>query len=135
MSENKAKELGVNVLGRIISTATAGVDPEIMGIGPVPATEKALEKAGLKLSDIDLIEVNEAFAAQYLACEKGLGLNREITNVNGSGIGLGHPVGASGARIVTTLLYEMKRRSVRRGLATLCAGGGMGTALVVESDL
>lgn len=135
MSENKAKELGVKVLGRIISTATAGVDPEIMGIGPVPATEKALEKAGLKLSDIDLIEVNEAFAAQYLACEKGLGLNREITNVNGSGISLGHPVGASGARIVTTLLYEMKRRSVRRGLATLCAGGGMGTALVIESDL
>ena len=135
MSENKAKELGVTVLGRIISTATAGVDPEIMGIGPVPATEKALEKAGLRLSDIDLIEVNEAFAAQYLACEKGLGLNREITNVNGSGISLGHPVGASGARIVTTLLHEMKRRSVRRGLATLCAGGGMGTALVVESDL
>lgn len=135
MSENKAKELGVKVLGRIISTATAGVDPEIMGIGPVPATEKALEKAGLKLSDIDLIEVNEAFAAQYLACEKGLGLNREITNVNGSGISLGHPVGASGARIVTTLLYEMKRRSVRRGLATLCAGGGMGTALVVEAGL
>jgi acetyl-CoA C-acetyltransferase len=133
MSENKAKELGVNVLGRIISTATAGVNPEIMGIGPVPATEKVLEKAGLKLSDIDLIEVNEAFAAQYLACEKCLGLNREITNVNGSGISLGHPVGASGARIVTTLLYEMKRRSVRRGLATLCAGGGMGTALVVES--
>ncbi len=135
MSENKAKELGVTVFGRIISTATAGVDPEIMGIGPVPATEKALEKAGLKLSDIDLIEVNEAFAAQYLACEKGLRLNREITNVNGSGISLGHPVGASGARIVTTLLHEMKRRSVRRGLATLCAGGGMGTALVVESNL
>ncbi len=132
MSEARARELGAPVLARILATATAGVEPEIMGIGPVPATEKALEKAGLNLSDIDLIEVNEAFAAQYLACEKVLELNRDITNVNGSGVSLGHPVGASGARILTTLLFEMKRRDSRRGLATLCAGGGMGTAIIVE---
>jgi acetyl-CoA C-acetyltransferase len=132
MSEAKAEELGVKVMARILATATAGVEPEIMGIGPAPSSRKALAKAGLKLADMELIEVNEAFAAQYLACEKELGLNREITNVNGSGIALGHPVGASGARITTTLLHEMARRGVKRGLSTLCAGGGMGTALVVE---
>ncbi|MEW6526593.1 MAG: thiolase family protein [Spirochaetota bacterium] len=132
MSAKKAKELKVPILGRIVSTATAGVDPDIMGIGPVPATRKALAKAGLTLKDIHLIEVNEAFAAQYLACEKELGLNREITNVNGSGISLGHPVGATGVRLLVTLLHEMKRRNVQFGLATLCAGGGMGAAVIIE---
>ncbi len=134
MSASKAKEMGVPVLGRIVSTATAGVDPAIMGIGPVPSSRLALKKAGLTLNDIELIEVNEAFAAQYLACEKELGLNREITNVNGSGISLGHPVGSTGTRIITTLLYEMKRQKLKYGLATLCAGGGMGTAIIVERD-
>ncbi|GAB4221336.1 MAG: acetyl-CoA C-acetyltransferase [Spirochaetota bacterium] len=132
MSAKKAREVKAPIIGRIISTATAGVDPDIMGIGPVPASRKALEKAGLTLKDIQLVEVNEAFAAQYLACEKELGLNREITNVNGSGISLGHPVGATGVRLIVTLLHEMKRRNVQYGLATLCAGGGMGTAVVIE---
>jgi len=134
MSKSKAALLGVPVMARILATATTGVEPEIMGIGPVSATEKALQKTGLSLDQIELIEVNEAFAAQYLACEKILGLNREITNVNGSGIALGHPVGCTGARITTTLLYEMQRRNARTGLATLCAGGGMGTALVLARD-
>jgi len=132
MSAKKAKELKVPILARIISTATAGVDPDIMGIGPAPASRKAMAKAGLTLKDMQLIEVNEAFAAQYLACEKELGLNREITNVNGSGISLGHPVGATGVRIIVTLIHEMKRRDIKYGLATLCAGGGMGTAVVIE---
>lgn len=132
MSAKKAKELKVPILGRIVSTATAGVDPDIMGIGPAPASRKALAKAGLTLKDIQLIELNEAFAAQYLACEKELGLNRDITNVNGSGISLGHPVGATGVRLIVTLLHEMKRRRVKYGLATLCAGGGMGTAVIIE---
>ncbi|MDR1797098.1 MAG: acetyl-CoA C-acyltransferase [Clostridiales Family XIII bacterium] len=131
MSGEKAQEVSAPVLCRILAVATVGVDPEVMGIGPVTATERALAKAGLTLGDIDLIELNEAFAAQYLGCEKALGLNREVTNVNGSGISLGHPVGASGARILVTLLHEMKRRGSRYGLATLCAGGGMGTAVVV----
>lgn len=134
MSEEKAAQLGVEALGRIVSTATAGVDPEFMGIGPAPASKKGLNKAGLGLKDIGLVELNEAFAAQYLACEKVMGLNREITNVNGGGIALGHPVGCSGARIMTTLLYEMKRRNVNKGLATLCAGGGMGTAIILARD-
>ena len=133
MSEQKAKELGMKAMARIISTATTGVAPDIMGIGPVSSTRKALEKAGLNLDDMDLVELNEAFAAQYLACEMGLGLNRDITNVNGGGIGLGHPVGATGARITTTLIYEMKKRNSKLGLATLCAGGGMGTSLIVEA--
>lgn len=132
MSAKKAKELKVPIFGRIVSTATAGVDPDIMGIGPAPASRKALAKAGLTLKDIQLIELNEAFAAQYLACEKELGLNRDITNVNGSGISLGHPVGATGVRLIVTLLHEMKRRRVKYGLATLCAGGGMGTAVIIE---
>jgi acetyl-CoA C-acetyltransferase len=131
MSEEKANEMNIPILARILSTATTGIEPEIMGIGPVSASRKALEKAGLNLGDIQLVEINEAFAAQYLACEKELGLNRDITNVNGSGIGLGHPVGATGARLVTTLIYEMKRRNLRKGLASLCAGGGMGTALII----
>ncbi len=132
MSADKAKELGVPVLGEITGTATTGVEPEIMGIGPVSAIGRTLEKAALTLEDIELFEINEAFAAQYLACEKALGLNREITNVNGSGVSLGHPVGATGARITTTLLYEMARRDVKKGIASLCAGGGMGCALLVE---
>ncbi|MCF8145942.1 MAG: thiolase family protein [Deltaproteobacteria bacterium] len=132
MSDKKARELEVPVMARIVSTATVGVGPDIMGIGPVHATEKALKKAGLKLDQMELIEVNEAFAAQYLACEKAMGLDREITNVNGGGIALGHPVGCTGTRIMTTLLYEMEKRDAKRGLATLCAGGGMGTAVILE---
>ena len=132
MSARRAEHFKLPVMAKIVSTATTGVDPEFMGIGPVSASRRALEKAGLSLADIELVELNEAFAAQYLACEKTMGLKREITNVNGSGISLGHPVGATGARITTTLLYEMKRRNLNRGMATLCAGGGMGTAMVVE---
>ncbi|MGO9116524.1 MAG: thiolase family protein [Desulfomonilaceae bacterium] len=134
MSESKAAVLGAPIMARILATATTGVEPEIMGIGPVSASRNALQKAGLTLNQVELVEVNEAFAAQYLACEKVLGLNRDITNVNGSGIALGHPVGCSGARITTTLLYEMRRQNARMGLATLCSGGGMGTALVVARD-
>ncbi|MGG1661831.1 thiolase family protein [Brevibacillus sp. NRS-1366] len=132
MKEGKARELGITPLGRIVSWAVAGVEPDLMGYGPVPAVKKALAKAGLSLADIELIEVNEAFAAQYLAVEKLLELPREITNVNGSGISLGHPVGSTGCRIVITLLHEMKRRQLKRGLATLCVGGGLGMAMVVE---
>jgi acetyl-CoA C-acetyltransferase len=132
MSAEKAASLGIKPMARIVSYAWAGVEPELMGYGPVPATRKALEKAGLSLADIELIELNEAFAAQYLACEKLLELNREIVNVNGSGIGLGHPVGCTGARIVVTLLYEMARRGLKLGLATLCVGGGMGMAMILE---
>ncbi|WP_429845031.1 acetyl-CoA C-acetyltransferase [Brevibacillus sp. FIR094] len=132
MKEGKARELGIEPLGRIVSWAVAGVEPDLMGYGPVPAVKRALEKAGLTLADIELIEVNEAFAAQYLAVEKLLELPREITNVNGSGIALGHPVGSTGCRIVVTLLHEMKRRQLKRGLAALCVGGGMGMAMVVE---
>lgn len=132
MTREKAKELGMKPLGRIVSYAVVGVDPAIMGIGPVPATKKALKRAGLKLEDMELIEINEAFAAQYLACEKELGWNRDIVNVNGSGIALGHPIGCTGARLVVTLLYEMAKRNSHRGLATLCAGGGQGFALIVE---
>ena len=118
--------------GRIVSWAYAGVEPEIMGIGPVPATRKALEKAGLKLSDIDLVEVNEAFAAQYLAVEQELGLDRSRTNVNGGAIALGHPLGATGTRLIITLLNELHRRGGRYGLATACIGGGQGIAMIVE---
>ncbi|MEW5980239.1 MAG: acetyl-CoA C-acetyltransferase [Acidobacteriota bacterium] len=130
----RAKDLGVPPLARIVAKSVAGVDPRFMGYGPVPATQKVLKMAGLDLRQIELIELNEAFAAQYLACEKGLGLNREITNVNGSGIALGHPVGATGARILISLIYEMKRRSVTLGLATLCVGGGMGAAVILENE-
>ena len=133
MSAKKARDLNLPVMATLRGTATTGVDPDIMGIGPVTAIPRALEKAGFDFSDIELFEINEAFAAQYLACETELGLNREITNVNGSGISLGHPVGATGSRITTTLLYEMARRELKKGVAGLCAGGGMGTALVVES--
>ena len=132
MSEEKAKELGVTPLATIVSYATEGVDPAIMGTGPIPTVRKALEKANLTLEDIDLIEANEAFAAQALSVIKDLGLNTDIVNVNGGAIALGHPVGASGARILTTLLYEMQKRDSKKGIATLCIGGGMGTAVVVE---
>jgi acetyl-CoA acetyltransferase family protein len=126
------KEKDLKPLGRIVSWAYAGVEPEIMGIGPVPATRKALQKAGLKLSDMDLIEVNEAFAAQYLAVEQELGLDRSKTNVNGGAIALGHPLGATGTRIVLTVLLELRRRGARFGLATACIGGGQGIAMIVE---
>lgn len=132
-SRKTADERGYRPMGRILSWAVAGVDPQIMGIGPVPASKKALEKAGLRLDEIDLIEVNEAFAAQYLAVEKELGLERERTNVNGGAIALGHPLGASGARLILTLLYELKRRNARYGLATACIGGGQGIAIIIES--
>ena len=130
-SEEKARELGLPILARIISTATVGVEPDIMGIGPVDAVNKALKKAGLSLEDMERVEINEAFAAQYLACEKALNLNREITNVNGSGISLGHPVGATG--IITSMIYELLRERKRYGLVAICAGGGMGTAMVLEA--
>lgn len=132
MEEEKAKELKLPILGRIVSVATTGISPEIMGMGPVGSSKKALEKADLKIEDIDLFEINEAFAAQCLACEKELGIDREILNVNGGGISLGHPVGATGSRIVVSLIYEMNRRNLKYGLATLCAGGGMGTTVVIE---
>jgi len=132
MSRDKAKELGIKPIARLVGYAVAGVEPELMGYGPVPATKKALAKANLKLEDMELIELNEAFAAQYLSCEKLLGLKREIVNVNGSGIALGHPVGATGARIIVSLLNEMKRRGNQIGLATLCVGGGMGMASIWE---
>lgn len=132
MSARKAEQLGVKPMARIIGYAWAGVEPEFFGYGPVPATQKALQRANLTLQDMELIELNEAFAGQYLACEKGLGLKREIVNVNGSGIGLGHPVGSTGVRIIITLLHEMARRGLRVGLASLCVGGGMGMTTVVE---
>lgn len=130
--EDYVKERGLKPMGRIVSWAYAGVEPEIMGIGPVPATRLALEKAGLELSDIDLIEVNEAFAAQYLAVEQELGLDREKTNVNGGAIALGHPLGATGTRLVLTMLRELTKRGGRYGLATACIGGGQGIAIICE---
>ena len=133
MSAEKAEELGVKPLAKIVSYASAGVDPSIMGIGPVPATRKALEKAGLTIDDMDLYEANEAFAAQSVAVGKDLGFDPEKLNVNGGAIALGHPIGASGCRILITLIYEMmKRPEAKKGLATLCIGGGMGTACIVE---
>lgn len=134
MTESKAKELGVEPLAYIISYATEGVDPKIMGTGPIPSSRKALERAGLEVKDLDLIEANEAFAAQACAVAKELKFDMDKVNVNGGAIALGHPVGASGARILTTLLYEMQKRDSKKGLATLCIGGGMGTALVVGRD-
>ena len=132
MSAEKAKELDLKPLARLVSYAWAGVEPDLMGYGPVPATRKALDKAGMTIDQMELIELNEAFAAQYLACEKLLELNRDIVNVNGSGVGLGHPVGSTGCRIVVTLLHEMARRNNKYGLATLCVGGGMGMSLILE---
>ena len=132
MSAEKAKELGVPVLATIKSYASAGLDPKVMGCGPIYASRKALEKAGLTVADLDLVESNEAFAAQACAVAKELNLNLEKVNVNGGAISLGHPIGASGCRILVTLLHEMQKRDAKRGLATLCIGGGMGTALIVE---
>ena len=132
MSKDKADELGIKTLCTIKSYASAGVDPSIMGVGPVPATKKALAKAGLKIEDMDLVEANEAIAAQSLAVRKDLNLDPEKTNVNGGALALGHPIGASGCRILITLIYEMMKRDSKYGLATLCIGGGMGTALIVE---
>lgn len=132
MSARRAEKEGVKPLARIVGHAVAAVEPERMGYGPVPAVEKLLKKTGKKLDDIQLFEVNEAFAAQYIACEKGLGLNRDITNVNGSGVALGHPVGCTGARITTSLIYEMQKRGLKLGIATMCVGGGMGKAMLVE---
>lgn len=132
MSAAKANALGIKPLARIRSFAYVGLDPQIMGYGPVEATRKALKKAGMDIHDIDLVEANEAFSAQSLAVVRDLGLNPDIVNVNGGAIALGHPIGASGARVLTTLLFEMKRRDVKTGLATLCIGGGQGIAMIVE---
>jgi len=132
VSEEEAKRRSLKPLARIVDCAIAGVDPKIMGIGPVPAVQKLLSKTGMKLEQFDLVEINEAFAATYLAVEKALQLNREIVNVNGGAIALGHPVGQSGTRVAVTLLHEMKRRNVALGLATLCIGGGQGAAMIFE---
>ena len=131
MSAEKAKALGIDPMAAFAHCSVA-VDPHILGIAPVPAIQKVFKDTGLALKDIQLFEINEAFAAYYLSCEKELGLNREITNVNGSGISLGHPVGCTGCRIVITLLYEMERQDLKLGIASLCAGGGVGTAILVE---
>jgi len=132
MSKEKADELGSKDMCEIAAYGSARVDPKVMGLGPVPATKKALAKAGWTIDDLDLAEANEAFAAQSLAVIRELGLNPEITNVNGGAIALGHPIGASGARILVTLIYEMQKRDAKKGLATLCIGGGMGTSILVE---
>ena len=132
MSAAEAKARGLEPLARIVSSATAGVDPAVMGTGPIPASRKALEKAGWTVADLDLVESNEAFAAQSLCVLRELGLDPDKVNVNGGAIAIGHPIGASGARILTTLLFEMKRRGAKKGLATLCIGGGMGVAMCVE---
>ena len=134
MTLGEAKKRGITPMARIVSWAHAGVDPSIMGTGPIPASKKALEKAGWSVKDLDLIEANEAFAAQACAVNKGLGWDTEKVNVNGGAIAIGHPIGASGARVLTTLLYEMQRRNAKKGLATLCIGGGMGVAMCVQRD-
>ena len=133
MTEADAARRGITPLARIVSWATAGVDPSIMGTGPIPASQKALQKAGWKVDDLDLVEANEAFAAQACAVNKGMGWNPDIVNVNGGAIAIGHPIGASGARVFNTLVYEMRRRGAKKGLATLCIGGGMGVAMCVEA--
>ncbi len=133
MTEAEASRRGIQPLARIVSWATAGVDPQIMGTGPIPASRKALEKAGWSVNDLDLVEANEAFAAQACAVNKDLGWDTSIVNVNGGAIAIGHPIGASGARVLNTLLFEMRRRGARKGLATLCIGGGMGVAMCFEA--
>ena len=133
MNQSEAKKRSLKILGKIVSWATCGVDPALMGSGPIPATKKALSKAGWQVKDLDLIESNEAFAAQSLAVIKDLGLPNDKVNVNGGAIALGHPIGASGTRILVTLLHEMQRRDVKKGLATLCIGGGMGIAMCIEN--
>ncbi|TNE83754.1 MAG: acetyl-CoA C-acyltransferase, partial [Rhodobacteraceae bacterium] len=132
MTEEEAAKRGLTPMARIASYATAGLDPSIMGCGPIPSSRKALEKAGWKASDLDLIEANEAFAAQACAVNKDMGWDTDKVNVNGGAIAIGHPIGASGARILNTLLFEMKRQSAQKGLATLCIGGGMGVAMCIE---
>jgi acetyl-CoA C-acetyltransferase len=134
MSEDEAKKRGLTPLARIVSWANAGVDPAIMGTGPIPASRAALKKAGWKVEDLDLVEANEAFAAQACAVNSDMGWNPDIVNVNGGAIAIGHPIGASGARVFVTLLHEMQRRDAKKGLATLCIGGGMGVAMCVERD-
>jgi acetyl-CoA C-acetyltransferase len=131
-SADWAEKKGLQPIARFMDWTVAGVEPERMGFGPVPAIRKLMERNDLKLEDIDLFELNEAFAAQYIACERALGLDREITNVHGSGIALGHPVGCTGARIIVTLINELRRRNARRGVASLCVGGGMGMASLIE---
>jgi len=133
MSEAEASRRGIQPLVRIVSWATAGVDPQVMGTGPIPASRKALEKAGWSVADLDLVEANEAFAAQACAVNKDLGWDPAIVNVNGGAIAIGHPIGASGARVLNTLVFEMKRRGAKKGLATLCIGGGMGVAMCLEA--
>jgi acetyl-CoA C-acetyltransferase len=132
MSADEADKRGIAPLARIAAWASCGVDPSVMGTGPIPASKRALEKAGWKVADLDLVEANEAFAAQAIAVNRDMGWDEAIVNVNGGAIALGHPIGASGARVLTTLLYELKRRNKKRGLATLCIGGGMGIAMCVE---
>jgi len=132
MSAERAKELGIEPLARIKAVGRGACHPSIMGLSPVPAVKDLSEKSGLKIDDFELIEINEAFAAQYIGCERELGLNREITNINGSGIGLGHPVGSTGARLIVTLIHAMKRRGNSLGLATLCGGGGVSMACAIE---
>jgi acetyl-CoA C-acetyltransferase len=132
MTAKRAEQLGLTPLARIVAYANAGVDPSVMGIGPVPASQRCLARAGWKASDLDLMEINEAFAAQALAVNKQMGWDTSKINVNGGAIAIGHPIGASGCRILVTLLHEMARRDARRGLASLCIGGGMGVALAVE---
>ncbi len=133
MAEDKAKELGLKPIAKLVSYASAGVEPEIMGTGPIPATRKALAKAGLNINDIDVVEGNEAFASQALCVSRELGFNPDKTNLNGGAIALGHPIGASGARILVTLLHKMQKKQAKYGLATLCIGGGQGVATIVES--
>ncbi|NBX43064.1 MAG: acetyl-CoA C-acetyltransferase, partial [Rhodobacteraceae bacterium] len=132
MSEEDAQKRGLTPLARIASYATAGLDPSIMGVGPIYASRKALDKAGWAAADLDLVEANEAFAAQACAVNKDMGWNPDIVNVNGGAIAIGHPIGASGCRILNTLLFEMQRRDAKKGLATLCIGGGMGVAMCLE---
>jgi acetyl-CoA C-acetyltransferase len=132
MSAEKAKDLNIQPLAKITATGKGGCHPSIMGLSPVPAVSDLLKRSGMKLEDFDLIEINEAFAAQYLGCEKELGLNRAITNINGSGIGIGHPVGATGARIMVTLIHALKKKNKNVGLATLCGGGGVSMACAIE---
>ncbi len=134
MRASQAEKRGIEPMARIVSWATAGVDPAVMGTGPIPASRRALEKAGWSVGDLDLVEANEAFAAQACAVNRDMGWDPEIVNVNGGAIAIGHPIGASGARILNTLLFEMKRRGAKKGLATLCIGGGMGVAMCVERD-
>jgi acetyl-CoA C-acetyltransferase len=132
MSAKKAESLGIQPIARIKAVGKGACHPSIMGLSPVPAVKDLSERSGLKIEDFELVEVNEAFAAQYIGCERDLGLDREITNVNGSGIGLGHPVGATGARIMVTLINDMKKRGKTLGLATLCGGGGVSMACAIE---